>query len=120
MVSRARNQFAQHNRHSQAISVLTQVKRIVTLTDMSSDREQIAEVLTRYATAIDRKDWSLFKTCWAPDAVADYGQLGHFTDVEALTDVFSAAHDPLGPTYHRISRTAPCWLVCCRFLRRQW
>jgi 3-phenylpropionate/cinnamic acid dioxygenase small subunit len=70
---------------------------------MSSDREQIADVLIRYATAIDQKDWSLFKTCWARDAVADYGQLGHFTDVEALTDVFGAVHDPMGPTYHRMS-----------------
>ena len=70
---------------------------------MSSDRDEIVEVLIRYATAIDQKDWSLFKSCWAEDVVADYGQLGHFTDVEALTDVFRAAHDPMGPTYHRMS-----------------
>ena len=70
---------------------------------MSNDREQIGDVLIRYATAIDQKDWSLFKTCWAKDVVADYGQLGLFTDVDALTDVFSAAHDGMGPTYHRMS-----------------
>jgi 3-phenylpropionate/cinnamic acid dioxygenase small subunit len=70
---------------------------------MCSDRDQIGQVLIRYATAIDRKDWPLFASCWADDMVADYGELGRFTDVGALTDVFRAAHDPMGPTYHRMS-----------------
>ncbi len=72
---------------------------------MSSDQDQIREVLIRYATAIDQKDWALFKTCWSQDALADYGQLGQFADVEALTEVFRAAHDGMGPTYHRMSNS---------------
>ena len=34
---------------------------------MDADKEQIAEVLIRYATGIDSKDWPLLRSCWTDE-----------------------------------------------------
>jgi 3-phenylpropionate/cinnamic acid dioxygenase small subunit len=70
---------------------------------IDADKAEIAEVLIRYATGIDRRDWPLFRTCWTADVRADYEQVGQFTDVETLTDIMQLVHNPMGPTYHRMS-----------------
>jgi 3-phenylpropionate/cinnamic acid dioxygenase small subunit len=41
-----------------------------------SDRIEIDDLLTRYATAIDTKDWQLFETCFTADAFIDYTDAG--------------------------------------------
>jgi hypothetical protein len=64
---------------------------------------QISEVLVRYATGIDQRDWPLFRTCWTHDVDADYGHLGRFTSVEEITDAMTKAHADMGPTHHRMS-----------------
>lgn len=73
---------------------------------MDDDTAQIAEVLIRYATGIDFKDWPLFRTCWTDDVDADYGDLGRHSGVDALTDLMTRIHDAMGPTYHRMSNLA--------------
>ena len=40
------------------------------------DRQDISEVLVRYATGIDRRDWPLFRTVFAADCQLDYGEIG--------------------------------------------
>jgi hypothetical protein len=70
---------------------------------VDADRAQITEVLIRYATGIDSKDWPLFRTCWTDEVDLDYGELGRFTDADAFTDLFAQIHDAMGPTYHRLS-----------------
>jgi len=49
------------------------------------DRIEIDDLLTRYATALDAKDWDLFSTCFTPDAFIDYtgagGIKGKFPEV---------------------------------------
>ena len=70
---------------------------------MDADKEQITEVLIRYATGIDSKDWPLFRSCWADEVDLDYGELGEFTDPDAFTDLFAQVHNPMGNTYHRLS-----------------
>jgi hypothetical protein len=70
---------------------------------VDDDKAQIAEVLIRYATAIDFKDWPLFRTCWTDDVDADYGDLGRLTTADALTDLMTRIHAAMGPTYHRMS-----------------
>jgi 3-phenylpropionate/cinnamic acid dioxygenase small subunit len=70
---------------------------------VDADQEQIAEVLIRYATGIDSKDWPLLRSCWADEIDVDYQQLGHFTSPDALTDVMRQLHENMGPTYHRLS-----------------
>ena len=40
------------------------------------DRAEITDLLTRYAQAVDRKDWDLFRSVFTPDARIDYTQVG--------------------------------------------
>lgn len=73
---------------------------------MDHDKAQITEVLIRYATGIDFKDWSLFRTCWTDEVDIDYGDLGKFTDADQFTDLMKQIHGGMGQTYHRISNIA--------------
>jgi 3-phenylpropionate/cinnamic acid dioxygenase small subunit len=41
-----------------------------------ADRIEIDDLLTRYATAIDTKNWALLATCFTPDAFIDYTSAG--------------------------------------------
>ncbi|HYD48612.1 MAG TPA: nuclear transport factor 2 family protein [Terriglobales bacterium] len=43
---------------------------------MQTDREAIDDLLTRYATAVDRRDWQLFRSCFTTDAQIDYTSAG--------------------------------------------
>jgi 3-phenylpropionate/cinnamic acid dioxygenase small subunit len=70
---------------------------------VDTDKQQIAEVLVRYATGIDSKDWPLLRSCWTDEIDVDYQQLGRFTDPDALTDIMRRLHENMGPTYHQMS-----------------
>jgi len=41
-----------------------------------ADRIEIDDLLTRYATALDTKDWDLYASCFTPDASIDYSSSG--------------------------------------------
>jgi hypothetical protein len=41
-----------------------------------SDRAQIEDVLTRYTTALDTKDWALLEQVFSASAVADFSHVG--------------------------------------------
>jgi SnoaL-like domain len=41
-----------------------------------SDRIEIDDLLTRYATGVDRRDWDLWETCFTEDALIDYSAFG--------------------------------------------
>ncbi len=41
-----------------------------------SDRLEIDSLLTRYATAVDDKNWDLYTTCFTADAFIDYTAAG--------------------------------------------
>lgn len=41
-----------------------------------ADRIEIDDLLTRYATAVDTKDWELYENCFTPDAYIDYTASG--------------------------------------------
>jgi 3-phenylpropionate/cinnamic acid dioxygenase small subunit len=71
--------------------------------DVDADKAQIIEVLIRYASGIDFKDWALFRTCWADEVDIDYGDLGRHTDPDAFTALMQQIHGGMGQTYHRIS-----------------
>lgn len=67
------------------------------------DERYISAVLVAYATAIDTRDWALFRNCFIADCQADYGEFGSWTDLSALTEYMREAHSRLGQTLHRIS-----------------
>jgi 3-phenylpropionate/cinnamic acid dioxygenase small subunit len=63
----------------------------------------VADLLVRYATGIDRRDWALLRSCFSEDCEADYGDIGHWHSADEITAWMAETHDPLGPTLHRIS-----------------
>jgi 3-phenylpropionate/cinnamic acid dioxygenase small subunit len=76
------------------------------MTAEATAKQDIAEVLVRYATGIDRRDWDLFRSCFASDCVADYGDIGTWESADAITDFMVTAHAGMGHTMHRISNIA--------------
>jgi hypothetical protein len=73
---------------------------------VDGDKEQIAEVLIRYATGIDFKDWALLRTCWTEDVDVDYGEVGRYSGADAITGLMEQLHSAMGPTYHRLTNFA--------------
>jgi 3-phenylpropionate/cinnamic acid dioxygenase small subunit len=67
------------------------------------DRQDIAEVLLRYATGIDRKDWQLFRTVFTDDCELNYGEVGSWHGVDAITEFMQQAHEFASHTMHRLT-----------------
>lgn len=67
------------------------------------DRQDIADVLLRYATGIDRRDWPLFRTAFADDCELDYGDIGSWSGVDAVTEFMDVSHSMAGHTMHRLT-----------------
>lgn len=70
------------------------------------DRQDIGELLVRYATGIDRRDWPLFRTVFTDDCELDYGEIGSWSGVDAVTDFMEKVHAMAGHTLHRLSNQA--------------
>ena len=60
-------------------------------------RQDVADVLVRYATGIDRRDWALFRTCFTDDCEADYGEIGVWHGMEEIADFMTMVHDAVRP-----------------------
>jgi 3-phenylpropionate/cinnamic acid dioxygenase small subunit len=76
------------------------------MAEASTDREQITDVLVRYATGIDTRNWALFRTCFTRDVRADYGAIGAWSGVDAITEYMAATHENMAATNHMISNVA--------------
>jgi SnoaL-like domain len=72
-----------------------------------SDRIEIQDLLTRYALAIDTKDWELLDACFVPDAHVDYtstgGKKGPYVEVRKW---LREALAPFAVTMHFIGNTS--------------
>jgi 3-phenylpropionate/cinnamic acid dioxygenase small subunit len=69
----------------------------------SDDRQDISDLLVRYATGIDRRDWPLFRTVFTDDCELDYGEIGAWKGVEAVAKFMEQVHAMAGHTLHRLS-----------------
>lgn len=69
-------------------------------------RQDVAELLVRYATGIDRRDWELLRSCFTEDCDVDYGKIGVWHSAEEITAWMRETHAPCGHTMHRISNAA--------------
>ena len=78
----------------------------MTLSTDALSKQEIAEVLVRYATGIDRRDWDLFRSCFTSDCVAEYEGIGTWENADAITEFMVTAHAGMGQTMHRISNIA--------------
>lgn len=69
-------------------------------------RLDISDLLVRYATGIDRRDWPLFRTVFTDDCELDYGEVGTWKGVDAVTDFMEQTHAMAGRTMHRLTNQA--------------
>ncbi len=69
------------------------------------DVEQITDVLARYATGIDTKNWALFRTCFTDNAQFDYGEIGQWSGPGGITEFMIAAHQGMSDTKHMLHNT---------------
>jgi len=72
-------------------------------------RLDVGELLVRYATGIDRRDWKLLRSCFTDDCFADYGDIGQWNGGDEITAWMRASHEPLGVTLHRITNAEVRW-----------
>jgi uncharacterized protein (TIGR02246 family) len=70
------------------------------------DRQDISDLLVRYASGIDRRDWALFRSVFTDDCELDYGEIGAWRGVEAVAEFMETVHAPAGHTLHRLSNLA--------------
>lgn len=74
------------------------------------DREEISDVQLRYATAVDSRDWELFRTCFADEVEADYSSVFGTPPARLGADEFVAMIAPvmstLTATQHMITNLA--------------
>jgi 3-phenylpropionate/cinnamic acid dioxygenase small subunit len=67
-------------------------------------RMDIADLLSKYAQALDTRDWVLLASCFEQTAWADYGGLGGRQEGNAAIVAYCrAALEPLDATQHQIT-----------------
>ena len=72
----------------------------------SDDRLSIAALMVRYATGIDRRDWTLFRTCFTDDFEADYPGFPNWRGGDQITRGMEQLHLSFGATMHCMSNIA--------------
>jgi 3-phenylpropionate/cinnamic acid dioxygenase small subunit len=85
------------------------------------DRVEISDLLARYSTALDSRDWELLAEVFLPDAACDYGTLGNPRGLAAITDLIRGTIGDLDATQHLVGNvvaavhgdegTADCYLI---------
>jgi 3-phenylpropionate/cinnamic acid dioxygenase small subunit len=70
------------------------------------DHQDIFDLLVRYATGIDRRDWPLFRTVFTDDCELDYGEIGTWKGLDAVAEFMEQVHAMAGHTLHRLSNQA--------------
>jgi len=68
-------------------------------------RFAITDLIHQYGTAIDTRDWKLFRSIFTDTAHIDYATagLGTFDNADDFTKIMRQGHEPLGKTIHRLS-----------------
>jgi 3-phenylpropionate/cinnamic acid dioxygenase small subunit len=71
--------------------------------DLDESRDAIQGVLVRYARAVDTRDWTLFRSCFTSDVIADYGEIGSWKGIESLAEFMIQGHLGMGRTQHLLT-----------------
>jgi len=72
-------------------------------------RRAIADVLVRYASGIDGRDWALFRCCFTEGCEADDSDIGTWRGADDLTDAAARSYVDalvLGPGNESVYRVA--------------
>ena len=67
---------------------------------MTSDREEIIQVINLYGLAVDTQDFDLFDRVFTPEIDARYNDGAHWTGLDTLKRDFVSYHLPFDGTQH--------------------
>jgi 3-phenylpropionate/cinnamic acid dioxygenase small subunit len=67
------------------------------------DFHQVSQVMYRYASTVDAKDWSMLRTLFVEDATAKYGDYPELVGVDAILDFITTASEPREWLHHLLS-----------------
>jgi 3-phenylpropionate/cinnamic acid dioxygenase small subunit len=70
---------------------------------MSSDKENIIDLLNLYAVAIDTTRWDLFDAIFTFDVKVDFGPTMQWSGLETFKTAFAGFHDPFEATQHALT-----------------
>ncbi len=68
-----------------------------------NDQLAIRDVIDRYASALDLRDWENVRSCFSADCHADYERFGSWKERDRFVAWLEAIHGDVGPTLHRIA-----------------
>lgn len=66
------------------------------------DRAEIAELLGRYANALDDRDWKRLASCFTENANGDYGGIGSYEGFAAIEALCRRTLEPLDASQHLV------------------
>ncbi|MFL2000465.1 MULTISPECIES: nuclear transport factor 2 family protein [unclassified Microbacterium] len=75
-----------------------------TITPTPHERFEILDLVHRYSTGIDTRDWALFASTFTDDAHVDFG-FAQWEGAPSFTAFMRETHDPAGRTLHRMTNT---------------
>jgi len=65
------------------------------------DRQEICDLLNRYCSSLDDRDWARLATCFTPDAIGLYGEeAGRKDGYPAIEQLCRTALEPLDSSQH--------------------
>ena len=67
------------------------------------DFHQVSQVMYRYASAVDVKDWSTLRTLFVDDATGKYGDYPELEGADAIIDFVAKASEPREWLHHLLS-----------------
>jgi 3-phenylpropionate/cinnamic acid dioxygenase small subunit len=67
------------------------------------DFHQVSQVVYRYASTVDAKDWPTLRTLFLEDATAKYGDYSELTGVDAILDFITTASERREWLHHLLS-----------------
>lgn len=70
------------------------------------DRFEISDVLTRYSTALDSREWDQLDEVFLPDAACDYGSLGSPQGLAEIVALIRGTIGDLDATQHLVGNIA--------------
>ena len=77
----------------------------VTLQELVN-RQEITDLLIRYSTALDTRDWPLLQSCFTPDGIVDYGDYGGEHDPASTVAHCRGGLEGLDVNQHLIANVA--------------
>lgn len=66
------------------------------------DRSEVADLLARYAIALDTRDWELLARCFTPDATYRFAHTGDVTGAAEIVAVCRRSLEPLDASQHLV------------------